>query len=187
MNNQLYDINSILNILSDAFKTDDSTNWQLFFDIEGKELINIQNLINKIDLWRSVDNAKGLPLDYLGNDLGVARNGADDDFYRFKIKSKRYQKNSDGTSKSLYKLVSSTLGISPNQFFIHGNDKPNQVVIDRIPANQLDTNQKTAWLLDQLQSAVLYGIKIAEISFSLKLDANIHTGGIVSLDKYFSI
>lgn len=186
-NDQLYDINSILNIISDAFKTDDSNDWNLFFDIEGKELKNIQELLQKITLWRSADNAKGIPLDYIGNDLGVARNGADDDFYRFKIASKRYQRNSDGTSKSLYRLVSHTLGISSKDFLIHTNDKPNQIVIDNIPANQLDTNQKTDWLLDQLKSAVLDGIKIAEVSFSLQLNANINTGSAVSMTEYFEI
>ncbi|TPR40394.1 hypothetical protein [Apilactobacillus micheneri] len=188
MNNlNIYDTDSILNILSNAFKTDTSDKWSVFFDIEGKELKNIQELIYQIGQWRSVENAQGTTLDYIGNDLGVARNGANDDFYRFKIHSKRYQKLSDGTCNSLYKLVSNTLGISPNKFYIHDNDQPNQIVIDRIPANQLDTNQKTTWLLEQLSNAVVYGIKIAEISFSLQLNANIYTSGIVTMDEYFNI
>ncbi|MCL0330689.1 hypothetical protein [Apilactobacillus xinyiensis] len=165
--NNMYNLDTILNLLSTAMKVQSKDdNWSKFFDIDGQELENIQNLLQQIQSWRSIQNAKGLTLDYQGNDFGVARNGADDDFYRFKIMSKRWQRVSDGTCNALYRLVANTLSVKPSEFFIHTNDLPNQIVVDDIPADKVETTEKTSWLLKQLENAVVYGIKIANVIFT---------------------
>ncbi|MCL0330539.1 hypothetical protein [Apilactobacillus xinyiensis] len=165
--NNMYGLDTILNLLSTAMKVQsEDDNWGKFFDVDEKELENIQNLLQQIQSWRSIQNAKGLTLDYQGNDFGVARNGADDDFYRFKIMSKRWQRVSDGTCNALYRLVANTLSVNPSEFFIHTNDLPNQIVVDDIPADKVETTEKTSWLLKQLENAVVYGIKIANVVFT---------------------
>lgn len=185
--NVKYDLDSILNLLPSSVRDNSSTGWKNMYQIDGNELSNIQALIEQINNWRSVDNAKGITLDYLGNDLGIARNGADDDFYRFKIHSKKIERNTDGTCNSLYRLVASTLDINPSDIFVHTNDLPNQVVIDNIPTDKLTTNQKVEWLIEQLQNTVIYGIKIATVNFDLNTNADIKYGGTVGLEKHFTI
>ncbi|WP_353486081.1 hypothetical protein [Apilactobacillus xinyiensis] len=165
--NDMYDLDTLLNILSTAMKIQsENSGWGRFLQIDGEELVKIQQLIKQIQDWRSIKNAQGMTLDYQGNDFGVARNGADDDFYRFKIMSKRWQKISDGTCNALYKLVANTLKVKPSEFFIHTNDLPNQIVVDDIPADKVETTEKTEWLLRQLENSVIYGVKVANVVFT---------------------
>lgn len=165
-----YNLDSMLNELPISLQYSEDSNNAKMLKVFADEMVNIQNLLNKIETWRDVDNAQGKALDMIGEDHGVYRNGVDDDFYRFEIKVKRIQRTTDGTYDSLIKLVANSLNadysdINVRPMYEDESKEPNAVKITNIPATYIDDPRKKQLVLNQLQQSVIAGVRVALVQY----------------------
>ena len=87
-----------------------SNNWKLSkYYTSG--LDNAKETLEKIDKYRSIDNAEGKALDKLGDKYGVKRGPADDAFYRMMIRSKIANRKGDTTVNGILRTMQNALGI----------------------------------------------------------------------------
>lgn len=59
---------------------------------------------------RTINTATGISLDHIGEELGVPRNGADDDDYRVLLKIRAYRTQTAGTRDQIIELLSRFTG-----------------------------------------------------------------------------
>jgi len=102
----------MLKKLPDMFKkTPDSTIGKLF-TIVSDQIDDVQETLDKMELWRDIDEAEGVVLDRLGVEiLQEPRGGVSDEEYRLKLKTRIIVNYlSDGDIETLNKLLEVYLG-----------------------------------------------------------------------------
>ncbi|KID42920.1 hypothetical protein LbDm2_2152 [Levilactobacillus brevis] len=170
-----YNLEDLLNELpvSLAYEKDSNNAKLLSLYSDGMEdtLVTLQ----KMDEWHSIDTAEGEALDMIGNDRGVTRNGYDDEFYRFLIKSKQLQRQTDGTYNSLIKLIAESLGAKYSEINVGPvNNEPNAIQVTNVPATYIDSQRKEKLVLDQIRSSVAAGIRVAMVQFRTTVKSNLY-------------
>lgn len=171
-----YDLDTLLNELPTGMAYDkDSSNAKLL-SLFADDLVAMQQLLTKIDDWRDIDNAQGVALDMVGADWQVPRNGNDDDFYRFLIKTKRLQRMTDGTYDSLVRLVSESLGAKYSEINVKPiKDEPNAIEVTNIPADYINGDtRKEAIVLQQIRDSVIAGVRVVNIGFQQTINSNMY-------------
>lgn len=179
-----YNLEDLLNELpvSLAYELDSNNAKLVSLYSDGMEdtLVTLQ----KIDDWHSIDNAEGEALDVIGNDHGVARNGYDDEFYRFLIKSKQLQRQTDGTYNSLIKLIAGSLGAKYSEINVGPvKDEPNAIQVTNVPATYIDSQRKEKLVLDQIRSSVADGIRVAMVKFRTTVKTSLHMTSYTMLHR----
>ncbi|WP_341778587.1 hypothetical protein [Levilactobacillus sp. HBUAS70063] len=143
----------------------DSNNAKLL-SILADDMVSLQELVDQINLWRDITNAKGGWLDKIGTDWGVARNGFDDDFYRFMIRTKQLQRQVDGSYNSIIKLIAESLGANYSEINVTPvKDEPNAIEVTNIPAEYIDSQRKEAMVLSRIRGSVVAGVRVASVQF----------------------
>lgn len=153
-----------LNMLPDIFNKQDDTITAKIIKIFAEQLDEVRATLDKIELWRSVDNAEGVVLDFIGQAFNQSREGTLDTEYRILIKSKILRDRSDGTINTLIKNIAFLLG-----------------------QNESDVLIKSMW--EQGQSATLYAeLELGETKLTVERYAEIFnsiTSAGVGMDIYF--
>ncbi|MEG3016085.1 MAG: hypothetical protein RR820_05835, partial [Carnobacterium sp.] len=90
-------LNKMLSMIPDAFAKTKETNFGKLFIILSEQVNGVTQTVEKIENWRSIDEAKGIVLDKIGADLEQYRGMADDEIYRLLIKSRIIRAQSSGT------------------------------------------------------------------------------------------
>ena len=185
-----YDLDTILNELpvSLAYSEDSNNAKMLSFFVDS--MIDIQETLQQIDDYRDIDNAKGSTLDMIGADRGVYRNGADDEFYRFEIKTKQLQRITDGTYNSLIKLVCDSLQADYSEINVRPmyetTGEPDAVEITNIPGHYIDDKRKENLLFSRLQSSVDAGIRLANVEFIKEETGSMNLFGAAEVNDHYS-
>jgi hypothetical protein len=105
-------LTDMLSKLPDMFKkTSDSTIGKLF-TIVSDQIDDLQNTLNTMEEWRDIDEAEGVVLDRIGQEiLQEPRGGVSDEEYRLKLKTRIIVNYlSDGDIETLIKLLEVYLG-----------------------------------------------------------------------------
>ncbi|KZM54900.1 hypothetical protein A3Q35_13150 [Aeribacillus pallidus] len=105
-------LTDMLSKLPDMFKkTPDSTIGKLF-TIVSDQMDDLQQTLDKMELWRDIDEAEGVVLDRLGVEiLQEPRGGVSDEEYRLKLKTRIIVNYlSDGDIETIIKLLEVYLG-----------------------------------------------------------------------------
>lgn len=170
-----YDLDTLLNELPVSLAYEHGTNNAKLLSLYADDLVAVQQLLQKIDEWRDIDKAEGKILDMVGNDWQVSRNGNDDDFYRFLIKSKRLQRMTDGTYDSLIRLVAESLGAKYSEINVKETDEPNSIEVTNIPAAYINGDtRKEAIVLQQIRDSVIAGVRVVNIGFQQTINSNMY-------------
>ncbi|MEK3645812.1 hypothetical protein [Aeribacillus sp. FSL M8-0235] len=105
-------LTDMLSKLPDMFKkTPDSTIGKLF-TIVSDQIDDLQETLDKMELWRDIDEAEGVVLDRIGVEiLQEPRGGISDEEYRLKLKTRIIVNYlSDGDIETIIKLLEVYLG-----------------------------------------------------------------------------
>jgi len=180
-----YDLTTILNELPSSLNYQEDSNNAKMLSFYADTMVDIQNLLNQMQVWRDINKVEGEALDRIGADYEVYRNGYDDDFYRFMIRTKQLQRLTDGTYNSLIKLVGDSLEADYADFNVRPmyevTGEPDAVEITNIPGHYIDDERKEQLLFDRLQSTVDAGIRLANVEFIKEFNLQ-HTIGLCAQD-----
>lgn len=88
------------------------TNIGRLFNTFGCGLDIIRDHFERVRLWDDIDKARGLVLDRYGQNFGVKRDGANDDFYRLMIKVKMISLLSGGDVNTVIESAASLFGVA---------------------------------------------------------------------------
>lgn len=118
------DINHVKNGLAELpSQFFDSTNLRTVLQIYLEEVQEIEQLLYDYQRFSSIEGAFGVMLDRIGEDVGVRREGLDDEDYRKVIKVKIISNSSEGTADtviSLWKFLLDTDDVSLKEEFPAG-------------------------------------------------------------------
>jgi hypothetical protein len=92
-----------------------------FMNLAALHIQENEDLLQQIGDWRSIDNAEGVTLDYIGRNFGQNRDGVDDVTFRTLIKARIIKNNSNGSIPSLIRYLSFILGVEKNAVKISEN------------------------------------------------------------------
>lgn len=170
-----YNLEDLLNELPVSLAYEEDSNNAKLLSLYSDGMEDTLVTLQKMDEWHSIDTAEGEALDMIGNDRGVARNGYDDEFYRFLIKSKQLQRQTDGTYNSLIKLIAESLGAKYSEINVDPvDDEPNAIQVTNVPATYIDSQRKEKLVLDQIRSSVAAGIRVAMVQFRTTVKTNLY-------------
>lgn len=170
-----YNLEDLLNELPVSLAYEEDSNNAKLLSLYSDGMEDTLVTLQKMDEWHSIDTAEGEALDMIGNDRGVARNGYDDEFYRFLIKSKQLQRQTDGTYNSLIKLIAESLGAKYSEINVDPvDDEPNAIQVTNVPATYIDSQRKEKLVLDQIRSSVAAGIRVAGIGFQKTVKSTLY-------------
>lgn len=173
-----YTLDDLLNELPISLAYEEGTNNAKLLSLYADGMEETLMLLQKINDWRDIDNAEGQALEMIGEDRGVYRNGADDQFYRFEIKTKQLQRITDGTYNSLIKLVCDSLDANYSDVNVRPmyetTGEPDAVEITNIPGHYIDDERKEQLLFDRLQTSLAAGIRLANVEFIKEATGHIY-------------
>ena len=170
-----YNLEDLLNELPVSLAYEEDSNNAKLLSLYSDGMEDTLVTLQKMDEWHSIDIAEGEALDMIGNDRGVPRNGYDDEFYRFLIKSKQLQRQTDGTYNSLIKLIAESLGAKYSEINVGPvNNEPNTIQVTNVPATYIDSQRKEKLVLDQIRSSVAAGIRVAGIGFQKTVKSTLY-------------
>lgn len=170
-----YNLEDLLNELPVSLAYEEDSNNAKLLSLYSDGMEDTLVTLQKMDEWHSIDIAEGEALDMIGNDRGVPRNGYDDEFYRFLIKSKQLQRQTDGTYNSLIKLIAESLGAKYSEINVGPvSNEPNAIQVTNVPATYIDSQRKEKLVLDQIRSSVAAGIRVAGIGFQKTVKSTLY-------------
>lgn len=170
-----YNLEDLLNELPVSLAYEEDSNNAKLLSLYSDGMEDTLVTLQKMDEWHSIDIAEGEALDVIGNDRGVPWNGYDDEFYRFLIKSKQLQRQTDGTYSSLIKLIAESLGAKYSEINVGPvNNEPNAIQVTNIPAEYIDSQKKEALVLDRIRGSVVAGIRVASVQFQKVVKSKIY-------------
>lgn len=170
-----YNLEDLLNELPVSLAYEEGSNNAKLLSLYSDGMEDTLVTLQKMDEWHSIDIAEDEALDMIGNDRGVPRNGYDDEFYRFLIKSKQLQRQIDGTYSSLIKLIAESLGAKYSEINVDPvDDEPNAIQVTNVPATYIDSQRKEKLVLDQIRSSVAAGIRVAMVQFRTTVKTNLY-------------
>jgi len=173
--NEHYDLTDLLNELPAALSNGPDSNNAKLLSVLADDMVDMQELIDQVNLWRDITNAKGGWLDKIGTDWGVARNGFDDDFYRFMIRTKQLQRQVDGSYNSIIKLIAESLGANYSEINVEPvKDESQAIQVTNIPAKYIDSQRKEAMVLDRVRSSVVAGVRVATVQFQKTVKSTLY-------------
>ena len=173
--NEHYDLTDLLNELPAALSNGPDSNNAKLLSVLADDMVDMQELIDQVNLWRDITNAKGGWLDKIGTDWGVARNGFDDDFYRFMIRTKQLQRQVDGSYNSIIKLIAESLGANYSEINVEPvKDESQAIQVTNIPAKYIDSQHKEAMVLDRVRSSVVAGVRVATVQFQKTVKSTLY-------------
>lgn len=170
----------------------------------GSNINTLIRVLTRFQLWLDnnfesihsswiIDEAVGEQLDEIGDDIHQPRYGANDETYRFILKTKLLAAHSGGTINDIINIVCNALQIDPKTSVLKvhtdyhwdgtkmvGN--PQVVDVDQLPTSMIASNRTLLVLMDRLSSATLNGVEINTVSFMNTMNMSEYVGvGVQSI------
>lgn len=134
----------IKGLLPSFFTKVKGSNLNKLLDVFLDEIKQTEVLIEQMDEWKDVDNAKGKVLDLLGNNIGQNRGMSTDEIYRVLIRGKFMRNSSDGSMNKIIHGLAASLDCPESDIYISNSyenadtDEPAALVIEKIPLKHLN-------------------------------------------------
>lgn len=158
--------------LTDIYNKESHTNVSKLFKVIDFTLDEYKELCDKIELWRSVDEAEGKVLDEIGANLGQSRGFTTDQVYRVLIRGKIERSKSDGSINRMLRSLSKSLNCSPDDISIKSEREIKKdgevaaIVIDRLPLEALsETGLSMQGFANIAQSLTAASVKLKYVNF----------------------
>ena len=156
-------------LLTDAYyKAKDGNIYKLFQVVE-EQFQDISKAQDTIRLYRSIDEAKGETLDYIGSNYNQERGQATDEIYRTMIKAKISRMWCSGDYNSIISALAMTLqsDVSEFEFIDDSEEGTNGVVsIVGIPVEKLNAlGMSIGQFTSIVKSLMPVGVRVESVSY----------------------
>ena len=107
--------------------------------IVSEELDDIKIVYKRIEDWQDLQQAEGIALDNIGQDLLQFRGEVNDDVYRVLILSRIARNKATGTYNNMIEVLSLALGVEPTEIVIEEGlqGEPQTITLIQIPLDTL--------------------------------------------------
>lgn len=149
-------------------------------------VFSVHQDLDEQDKAHSIDYAHGLELDDIGDNFDIARNGLDDETYRFLLKSHQLSMYSQGTWDDIKNIAASLLGCQPQDVDIQNSRQfkegilqsgdPNTIELVDIDITKVTHANLLPMIAAQLQNAMAGGYRIKQIGFNLGVNMSSYVG-----------
>ncbi|WP_427110452.1 hypothetical protein [Lysinibacillus xylanilyticus] len=112
----MFSTKSIVKRFSDYFDKTPDSNISKLMSIFSAEEVKATN--DRIRQWRNIDDAEGVGLDLIGQNVNQPRGVANDEVYRILLKSKIARNLSDGTIDMIIQVLAIALSVDPKMIKI---------------------------------------------------------------------
>lgn len=167
-------LNKMLSMIPDAFAKTKETNFGKLFIILSEQVNGVTQTVEKIENWRSIDEAKGIVLDKIGADLEQYRGMADDEIYRLLIKSRIIRAQSSGTFDDIIRAICATVNCQPTDISVISaveskdtkiSDEPLAIVIEKTPLGALNAiGMNVGTFTKIVEHSVMAGVRVISIN-----------------------
>lgn len=144
--------------LPDIFNKDKNSNISKLIKIANDEIDNLFTLSEEVELWRSIDDAKGTTLDFLGENVGQLRGKATDEVFRVLIRGKNARNYCDGSLDKIVTALSVSLQCEASEIYIvngHENGEMASIAIEKVPIHYLNTSGLSMSQFSQLVKSII--------------------------------
>lgn len=114
----MYSTRSIISFFTDFFRKDEDSNLYKLIDIYSSEFSRVKDTNDLIIRWRNIDEAQGVALDLIGENINQPRGKATDEVYRILLKSKIARNLSDGTINTIIQVIAVALSADVKEILI---------------------------------------------------------------------
>lgn len=169
----MYKLPSILSKFADSLAKKEDSNIGKIFKIFSEQLGDLKFTNQRIKEWRLIDNAEGIALDLIGENVLQPRGVATDEVYRVLLKSKIARNLSTGDINTIIRVLSLALDSEPSDVSIQEtwaddvNPQPAGISVIQVPLRRLNEVGLPA---DQfariIQRTVSAGVKVNSIELS---------------------
>ncbi|WP_338230778.1 hypothetical protein [Lactiplantibacillus paraxiangfangensis] len=153
--------------------------------LDDAAFTRLQNT-DEITKAREISYAHGLELDDIGDDLGIERNGVDDELYRFLLLSRMMSRDSKGTINELIGIAANLLGCDKSDVWMARNrhldangdlvGDPNTIDVKDIPYDKVKNMFLIDRLTTELERATVGATKINFVNLSVPLSEGLFIG-----------
>lgn len=130
-----------------------SSNIYKLLEIASSEISEVRLAIEKIDSWRNLDNAEGIPLDLIGQNVRQSRGQVGDEIYRVLILSKVARNRASGSYNNIIEVLSMALGVPKTQIVIEEGIQGDPQII-RMTEIPLDRMAEIGMSITQLRRII---------------------------------
>lgn len=136
-------LNDFLTMLTDKFVKNPDSNIGKLFAIVSAQVDDLENTHDTIEKWHAIDNAQGVTLDEIGDDINQPRGQATDEIYRIMLKAKMVRGDSDGTYNKIIDSLAKTLNCPHSDITVRssiedGEGEPMAIIVDKAPLVELN-------------------------------------------------
>ena len=164
-------LNKMLKMLTSALKTNANSNIGKIMIVFNEQHKQAMKMLEKIESWNDLENAKGKELDAIGAEVNQARGQATDVQYRMLIRSKRTRAKADGTLNSIIDTMSETLNCKPTDLRFksvieNGGTEPNALVIELLPLKIMsDAKMTPLQVIKMVEQVASSDVRVASANF----------------------
>lgn len=165
MANEVLDI--FVGRLTDAYKKNPESNVSKLARVATLHIQENEEVLKQIGAWRDIDQAQGIVLDHIGQDVAQNRGVANDAVYRVLIKSKIMRNLSDGSIDTVVDFLAFILQCDRTEIHVRElwpEGKPATVNIEA-PAGPVNNTGLTIKQFGTLINLVIAGGVRAEVLF----------------------
>lgn len=160
-NDVLYEM---IDLLPNIFNKDDDSNVsKLLMPFAEHIKLNRQDLDTLSD-WRDIANCEGVFLDRIGQEYSEFRNGASDEFYRFKILTHIFSLTKNQSLNDLLSTIGSVFSGGINDVTIE-HTSYGGFTIDNMPADLIQNADEQALIIKRIEDLSSAGVSIDAINF----------------------
>lgn len=144
-----------------------------------------------MNIFHSLEYLTGKSLDYFGEQFNVYRAGANDDFYKFKIRAAMVAATADGTTDSIIKAVAYILDCQYSDVRIiqpwQTGGEARTITITGLPFQYASDPDAVRFLTEQLARSVEATIRINGTEFSQIDEQSLYVGNVAVTQSRFII
>lgn len=165
-------LNKMLKMLTSALKTNVDSNIGKIMIVFSEQHKQAMQMLEKIESWNDLENAKGKELDAIGAEYVQPRGQASDAQYRMLIRSKRVRATADSTMNSVIKTMAQTLNCKPTALKFKsviesGGDEVNALIIESIPLKiAVDAELTPSQIIQLLEQVTAGDVRVASANFT---------------------
>ncbi len=156
-------------LLTDAYYKSKDGNIYKLFQVVEEQFQDISKAQDTIRLYRSIDEAKGETLDYIGSNYNQERGQATDEIYRAMIKAKISRMWCSGDYNSIISALATTLqsDVSEFEFIDDSEEGTNGVVsIVGVPIERLnELGMSIGQFTSIVKSLMPVGVRVESVSY----------------------
>lgn len=169
----MFSVKSLLDRLTDNYTKDPNSRIGKLFLIFSEQLQELEHTFNRIDQWRSIDDAEGTTLDRIGRVVLQPRGTATDEVYRILLKSKIARNLSTGDINTIINVLAVALDVEPSEITIqemYGDPlepEPAAIKVIQLPLEQINEAGMSPHHFAQIvQRTVAAGVRVGIIELT---------------------